>query len=287
MHRAFHALPPLTTKKGEPINAVYGLISMLIRIIQTQKPTHIVCAFDRKEPTFRHKEFEEYQSHRPETDKDLSVQFDKAKKVISTIGIPVYDKAGFEADDLIGTIAKRAEKDLDEVVIVTGDRDILQLVSKKTKVFLPIRGLSEGKEVGETEVFEMLGVKPNKVDEYKSLVGDPSDNYKGVPGIGPKTAVKLLSEYKDLDDIYKNIEKIDERIAKKLKEGEESARTSQKLAQIVVDVPIKIDISKMSNWKLNNKDVLDLFQVYGFKTLSKRIKKAGEEIEKEAQISLL
>lgn len=287
MHRAFHALPPLTNKKGEPINAVYGLVSMLLRIIQTQKPTHIACAFDRKEPTFRHEEFEEYQSHRPETDKDLGIQFDKAKKVISTIGIPVYDKAGFEADDLIGTIAKKAEKKLDNIVIVTGDRDILQLVSKKTKVFLPIRGLSEGKEVGEEGVVEMLGVKPNQVDEYKSLVGDPSDNYKGVPGIGPKTATKLLDKYKDLDDIYKNIDKIDERVAKKLIDGEKSARTSQKLAQIVVEVPIKVDLDKMNNWKLNSQKVFDLFQEYGFRTLSKRIKRVGEEIEKEAQMSLL
>ncbi|MBU0922441.1 DNA polymerase I, partial [Patescibacteria group bacterium] len=130
LHRAYHALPPLTTKRGEPINAVYGFISMLLRVIQDLEPTHIVVAFDRKEPTFRHKEYEHYQAQRPETDKKLISQFDKTKRVVDAFGIPFYDKAGFEADDVIGTLAKQAEKKLDEIVIVTGDKDILQLVTK-------------------------------------------------------------------------------------------------------------------------------------------------------------
>lgn len=187
LHRAYHALPStLTTRRGEPINAVYGFVSMLLRIIQDLKPTHIVVAFDRKEPTFRHEEFKDYQSHRPEMDKELSTQFEKARDVNKAIGIPIFDKAGFEADDVIGTIAKQAK--VDEVIIVTGDRDILQLVTKKTKVYLPVRGLKDARMMGEKEVKEMLGVKPSQVDDYKALVGDPSDNYKGVPGIGPKNS---------------------------------------------------------------------------------------------------
>lgn len=286
LHRAYHALPPLTTKKGEPINAVYGFVSMLLRTIQDLKPTHIMVAFDRKEPTFRKKEFADYQAHRPETDKDLSVQFAKAREVVSAFGIPIYDKAGYEADDVIGTIVKKAEEKINELVVVTGDRDILQLVTKKTKVYLPIRGLSEAVLMGEAEVVEKLGVKPNQVDEYKALVGDPSDNYKGVPGIGPVTAVKLLSQFRDLDDIYKNIGKIDERVAKKLKDGKKSAKMSQKLAVIVTNVPLKIDLEGSAKWRVNDKKVLDLFAEYGFKTLTKRIRKVGEQIEKEKQGSL-
>ena len=287
MHRAYHALPPLTNKKGEPINAIYGFVSMLLRIIQDLKPTHIAVAFDRKEKTFRHKEFKAYQAHRPETEKNLISQFKKIQEVVNAFNIPVYDKAGFEADDVIGTITKKAEKNIGEIVIVTGDRDILQLVTKKTKVYLPVRGLSEAQMMGEKEVYEKLGVKASQVDEYKALVGDPSDNYPGVPGIGPKTAVKLLSVYKDLDDIYKNIEKIDERIVKKLKEGEESARISQKLAVIVRNVPIGFNIEKASRWRVNSKKVLEVFSELGFKTLTKRIKKVGEELDREKQMTLI
>ncbi len=287
LHRAYHALPSLTTKRGEPINAVYGFISMLLRVIQDLKPTHIVVAFDRKEPTFRHEEYEDYQAHRPETDKNLISQFGKAKRVIDAFGIPYYDKAGFEADDVIGTLAKQAEKRLKEIVIVTGDKDILQLVTKKTKVYLPVRGLSDAKLMEAKDVVEKMGVKPEQVDDYKALVGDPSDNYPGVPGIGPKTTIKLLAEYGTVDNVYKNIDKIQESTAKKLKEGKDLAIVSQKLAEIVTNVPIKLDVEKSGKWKVNNKNVLDLFAEFGFKTLTKRANKVGEEMSKEKQMSLL
>ncbi len=283
LHRAFHALPPLTTKRGEPINAVYGFISMFLRVIQDLKPTHVVVAFDRKEPTFRHEEYEQYQAHRPEMDKDLIPQFEKTRRVVGAFGIPIYDKAGFEADDVIGTLAKQAEKKLKEVVIVTGDRDILQLVTDKTKVYLPIRGLSDAKLMEADDVVEKLGVRPDQVDDYKALVGDPSDNYPGVPGIGPKTATKLLEEYDTVENIYKNINKISENVAKKLKEGKESAIISQRLAEIVTNVPVKLDIEKSEKWKVNSKKVLDLFAEYNLRTLAKRVKKVGEQIEQEKQ----
>jgi DNA polymerase-1 len=247
----------------------------------------VVVAFDRKEPTFRHKEYKQYQAHRPETDKKLISQFDKVKRVIDAFGIPHYDKAGFEADDVIGTLAKQAEKKLEEIIIVTGDKDILQLVTKKTKVYLPVRGLSDAKLMEEEDVMEKMGVRPDQVDDYKALVGDPSDNYPGVPGIGPKTATKLLAEYGTVEDVYKNIDKIQERVAKKLKEGKDLAIVSQKLAEIVTNVPVKLDIEKSGKWKINSKNVLDLFAEYGFKTLTKRANKVGEEINKEKQMSLL
>lgn len=297
LHRAYHALPPtLTTRRGEPINAVYGFVSMLLRIIQDLKPTHIAVAFDRKEPTFRHEEFEDYQAHRPETDKELLTQFEKARDVISAFGIPIYEKAGFEADDVIGTLAKQATKEskvkgqrlkVNNVVIVTGDRDILQLVTDKVKVYLPIRGLSEGQLMGEEEVIEKMGVKPSQIDDYKALAGDPSDNYKGVPGIGPKTAESLLSKYKNLADIYKNLDKIDGPVREKLTDGKKSAEVSHKLAKIVTDVDIKFDFEKSGKWRVDSKNTLDLFAEYGFKTLAQRVKKVSEELAKEKQLSLV
>ncbi|MEK7113185.1 MAG: PIN domain-containing protein, partial [Patescibacteria group bacterium] len=151
LHRAYHALPPLTTRRGEPIGAVYGLISMLLRVIQDLKPTEIAVCFDEKEPTFRHKEFAPYQAQRPVMDEELSGQFEKARRVIEAFGIPIYSKSGFEADDVIGTLAEKAKED---VVIVTGDRDILQLVGGGVKVYLPIAGLSSAKLMGKEEVKE-------------------------------------------------------------------------------------------------------------------------------------
>jgi DNA polymerase-1 len=286
LHRAYHALPPLTTRKGEPINAVYGLVSMLLRVISDLKPTHIIVAFDRKEPTFRHKEFENYQAQRPPMDKELSSQFEKAKDVLYAIGIPVYEKAGFEADDIIGTLAKEAEKKLDETVIVTGDKDILQLVTEKTKVYLPIRGLSDAQLMGEEEVVEKLKVTPKQIVDYKALVGDPSDNYPGVRGVGPKTAVNLLSKYKTKGEIYKKLKDINPNTREKLENGKKDADMSYKLAQIVKDVDFEHDIDSARSWRVDSDNVLNLFSEFGFRTLRKRVKKVGEEMEKERQGSL-
>lgn len=285
MHRAFHALPPLTTKQGEPINAVYGLVSMLLRVIQDLKPSEIAVAFDEKKPTFRHKELPTYQAQRPPMAEDLSSQFDKAKDFLSACGIPVYSKGGYEADDVIGTIAEKAGKN---VIIVTGDRDQLQLVDdkKNIKLYMPVAGLSNAKLFGEKETVERMGVPPKKIDDYKALVGDPSDNYSGIPGIGPKTAIILLENYGTFENIYKNLNKISEKTASKLKEGEKSGRQSKKLATIVRDVPIKIDFKKMSEWKVDSEKVLNLFQTFGFKTLLNRVKAVGKQIAEEKQEKL-
>ena len=285
MYRAFHALPPLTTKSGEPINAVYGLISMLINIVDSLKPTHIIFCFDEKERTFRQDLLPTYQSQRPETPSELIPQFQKARDFLKSINIPIYSKPGFEADDVIGTIATVSTM---ETVIVTGDRDILQLVNddKDIKLFMPIGGLSNGKIFAEKETFERMGVLPNQIPDYKALVGDPSDNYFGIAGIGPKTASILLAKYKTLDNIYEHIDDIAEKLKEKLINGKESAYLSYKLATIVRDVPVEFDINDADKWDLVSSQVLSLFEDYGFKTLTARIKKLGEQIEKEKQGSL-
>jgi len=299
LHRAFHALPPLTTKRGEPINAVYGLISMLLKVILDLKPTHIAVCFDRPEPTFRHKEFPEYQAQRPKTANELSSQFVKAKRVLEAFGIPFYDKAGYEADDVIGTLASRVteitnsklqipnKSKIDEVVIVTGDRDQLQLVTDKVKVYMPISGLSSAKLMGEEEVLEKMGVKPNLIDDYKALVGDQSDNYSGVSGIGPKTAIALLDKYGSLQDIYKHLKDIPPATAEKLKKGEKDSQLSKRLATIVKDVPIEVNIEGCAKWDVDSQKVLDLFHEFGFKTLTERVKKVGRQLDEEKQMSLI
>jgi DNA polymerase-1 len=287
LHRAFHALPPLTTRRGEPINAVYGLISMLLRVIQDLKPTHIAVVFDTPKPTFRKKLYPSYQAQRPETAKELTGQFEKAKRVLNAFSIPQYEAEGFEGDDVIGTLAEQAGRD-EEVIIVTGDRDQLQLVDdkKNIKLYMPITGLSNAKLMTETEVKEKIGIEASLIDDYKALVGDPSDNYKGVPGIGPKTAVILLNKYGNLKNIYQNLRDISSPIAQKLKNGKKDSEVSKKLATIVKDVPVKLDLNGCQKWDVDSKAVLTLFSEYGFKTLTERVKKVGKQIDQEKQGSL-
>jgi DNA polymerase I len=309
LHRAFHALPPLTTKNGEPINAVYGLVSMLLRVITDLKPTHITVAFDEKETTFRQKALPTYQAQRPEMAHELSGQFGKAREFLKAVGIPVYSKPGYEADDVIGTLATLATEDpksknqitnklkiensnfqkIDEVVIVTGDRDQLQLIDDKLKIrlFMPVVGLANAKLYGEAETVERMGVPPTQIADLKALTGDASDNYFGVPGIGPKTAQTLLSKYKSVENIYKNLGEISERVREKLEKGKNLADQSFMLATIVRDVPIDIDFEAMEKWSISGPNVLKLFEEFGFKTLTKRIQDVGRQIEEEKQMTLL
>jgi len=292
LHRAYHALPPLTTKSGQPINAVYGLVSMLLRVIQDLKPTHIAIAFDRKEPTFRQKEYKDYQAQRPAMDKELSGQFEKAKDVAFAMRIPVYERAGYEADDLLGSMAKQStaisnnNSTVDEVVIVTGDRDILQLVDKKIRVYMPIRGLSEGKLFAPEDVKEKMGVLPEQIIDLKALIGDSSDNYKGIPGIGPKTAVNLLEKYKSFENISKKLDDIPAATKTKLEVGMDSGKMSQRLAKIVTDMELDTDLEKASYWQVDNPQVLDLFSQFGFRTLTNRVKDVGKTIVSENQTRL-
>ncbi len=302
LHRAYHALPPLTSKNGVQINAVYGFISMLLGIITTLRPTHIAVCFDTPKPTFRHAEYLGYQAHRPRLESDLTSQFEIIYKVLDAMDIPIYKQEGYEADDVIGTLVKQATEiensklkienythkpKIDKVVIVTGDRDILQLVNKKVSVYMPIKGLSEGKIYGEEEVVERMGVHPNQIIDYKALVGDSSDNYPGVPGVGPKTAAHLIAEYQTLEKIYDNLALIAPRVSKKLAEGIESAGMSKKLATIVRDVPVTFHLEKAQKWDIDNKKTLELFEKFGFKTLTERVKKVGKKIDEEKQMNLI
>ena len=215
LHRAYHAFPKtLTTSRGELVNAVYGFTRMLLKVIEDLKPTYLAVAFDIAKPTFRHQEFIGYQAHRPAMEAEMEGQIERVYQVVRTLNIPIFTAEGYEADDVIGTLADQAAKRRTETVIVTGDKDIMQLVKGRVKVYTPVKGFSGAKIFSQKEVKELLGVKPKQIVDYKALVGDSSDNYPGVHGIGPKTAVKLLKKYRDLDTIYKKIEEIEERVAR-------------------------------------------------------------------------
>lgn len=295
LHRAFHAMPPLTTRDGEPINAVYGLVSMFLRIVQDLRPEAIAVAFDEKEKTFRHIEFEAYQSQRPPTHEDLSSQFGKARDFFKAAHVPVYSKPGFEADDVIATIAARSSEFPNsknqipnETVVVTGDRDLLQLVDdkKNVKLYMPIVGLTNAKIYDESAAKERMGVPPAEIPDLKALMGDASDNYPGVAGIGPKTATTLLEKYGSVDNIYTHLSNINPNIRQKLEVKKDDAKLFHKIATVVKNVPIEIDFKGMEDWKIDSPDVLKLFEKFGFKTLSDRIKKVGMAITDAKQSTL-
>src|SRR3989344_7280288 len=208
VHRAYHVMPSLTRSDGTPTGAVQGFFSMILKIIQELKPAHIAIAFDSPSPNFRKQLFTQYQSQRPAMESDLSPQFGIIQKILGKAKISVYAVEGLEADDIIGTIAEKAKETGHLVYILTGDRDMLQLVNHKTKVLAPVKGISEMILYDEDKVKEKYGITPEQFVELKALMGDSSDNYPGVSGIGPKTAANLINEYGSVSNIYKNISKI-------------------------------------------------------------------------------
>jgi len=268
IHRAFHALPPLTTPEGQPIGAVYGLARALIKTLRDHNPDYVAAAFDRPEETFRKSEFADYKANRPKAPDELISQFEISRNLFSILKIPIVDAPGYEADDIIGTLAEKfASKDV-HVTVLTGDLDSLQLVRDGlVSVKTPQKGLGEMKEYGEKEVFEKLGVGPNRVIDYKGLVGDASDNIPGIPGVGPKTAIKLLSEFPTVEDIFESKNPSD-LLKKKILPHKDVALLSRRLATIKKDVPTPNEIVKFIYHPIEeNQLVRDFFLKLGFKNM--------------------
>jgi len=281
--RAYYAFPPtLTTPKGEQINAVYGFASILLNVLRDLKPTHVAVAFDLDKPTFRHLEYVDYKAQRPEVDVELTDQLERVRQVVTALNIPIFQVEGFEADDVIGTLGKQAQVKKIDTVIVTGDQDAMQLVNGHIKVYVPARGLKPAKFYGEPEVKERYGLSPKQIIDLKALSGDVSDNIPGIHGVGPKTATKLLQEYKDVDGIYKHIDKITGSLKQKLVDGYEEAERGKKLATIVLDVPITLDPTACELKNYNKRKVMDLFVELGFKSLYKRLPDDSFEEDAEA-----
>jgi len=290
VHRAFHALPPtLTSPKGVLTNAVYGFTSVLLKMIKDLKPDYIVATYDLAGPTFRHEEFAEYKAHREKAPDELYAQIPLTKDVLRAFGIPIYEKQGFEADDLIGSVAEEAKKIKDlQTVIVTGDLDTLQLVDdSKVVVFTLRKGLTDTVLYDEAGVKERYGLKPERVIDFKGLKGDPSDNIPGVPGIGEKTASALVQEFGSIEEMYKKIEskkklKLSPKLLEKLIENKDQAFFSKKLATIVRNVPIDFNLEK-SDWRknLNRGEFEKTLKELGFYSLVKRF----DEIERGDSLS--
>lgn len=280
IHRAYHALPPLSSPSGEPTNAVYGFTTILTRMLKELKLDYIAAAFDLPGPTFRHLAYERYKAQRPETPSDLSIQFALVKEVLGAFNIPILEKEGYEADDIIGTVAEKfkQKKDL-EIVVVTGDLDTLQLVRPGLKVYSMKKGISEIMIYDEKAVWERYGLKPAQLIDFKGLQGDPSDNIPGVKGIGEKTASELIRAFGSIEGVYKALQaknkKISRGIAAKLQAGEEDAKFSRELARIRIDAPVEI---RLDNLRWVEPQVAKIKSVFGRLGFSSLLKRLDEEV---------
>ena len=284
LNRQFYGIRFLSTRDGFPTNAVFGFVNVLLRELETLSPDYIAVAFDLKAPTFRHKMYAEYKAGRRPSPEELVKQFPVAKDICRAMGIHVLELAGYEADDILGTLAKMAEDSGDvEAYVLTGDRDSLQLISKKTKVLLATN--TETVTFDEAAFLEKYGVRADQYVDVKSLMGDSSDNIPGVPGIGEKTAFKLIAEQGSLDGIYANIDNmgLTNSVKTKLLSGKESAYTSQTLATICRDVPLGISLSDIEYKGIDRAETRSLFLKY---ELSGAIKRLGLDKEEETSVSV-
>jgi len=294
IHRCFHALPPFTTKDGKPSGAIYGLASILIKITQTnadltqtnaeigvngRASDYAAAFFDRPEPTFRKQMYEEYKIHRPKAPDELISQIIEAHRLFENFGIKTFEIPSFEADDLIGTAAEKFKNEPDlKIIILTGDLDALQLVEdEKIMVETFKKGISETMIYKEKETWEKLGIYPNQLIDYKGLVGDPSDNIKGVAGIGPKTAAQIIQKYGTIENFLKNGQQ--EKSYEKINASRDIALLSKKLATIRRDAPLAIaNLEELKYNGLPKENLLAYFEEMGFQSLIKRINDANMQM---------
>ena len=289
MNRAYYALPELMNKKGQHTNAIYGFANILFKIMDTYKPSHISVAFDLKAPTFRHKQYDAYKGNRKKMPDELREQVEPLKKMIDAFGINRIELEGYEADDLIGTVAKNFEQDGFEVYIITGDKDALQLVSDKIKVLFTKKGISELDEYDPDKMTEKYELTPQQFIDLKGLMGDQSDNIPGVAGIGEKTGIKLLKEYGSIENIYMNIDEISKSIKAKLEAGYDMAFLSKSLATIMVDIPLELKVDEFEKKDIDKNTLISLFSEFEFNSLIGKVgnDESGliDKVQKEYLIS--
>ncbi|MBI5151596.1 MAG: hypothetical protein HZA34_03405 [Candidatus Pacebacteria bacterium] len=293
--RAFHAFPPLTTSDGELVNAVYGFTRILLKVIKDLQPKYIAVAFDMGKPTFRHTEFVGYKAQRKETPSELISQLGRVQDMVRALNIPIFGVEGYEADDVIGTIAETMKNKV-KVLIVTGDKDAFQLVQDdKVMVYMPPRQREDAKEYNEKDVEEKMGIPPSLIVDYKALSGDQSDNIPGVQGVGPKTAVTLLKTFGSVDGIYEALQDpsklngeqktvLKEKLVEKLVNGHDSARMSRHLATIDRTVPLSFVLDNCAVSGYDKQKTVELLDKLGFKSLVNLL--PADEFEKGVQEAL-
>ncbi|MFA7255480.1 MAG: DNA polymerase I [Candidatus Omnitrophota bacterium] len=281
-YRAFYAIPNLTNSKGEPTNAIYGFVTMMRRLMEEQKPGHLAMCFDRKEPTFRHEQYKEYKAHRKPMPEELVKQIEPIKEFCRISNWAIFEKAGFEADDVIGTLAKKGEKEGYQVFIITGDKDAFQLVNERIKILQPHK---ENLVYDVEKVRERFsGLGPDKVVDILALMGDASDNIPGVPGIGEKTAIKLIQEFGSVNGLLERLDEVSsEKQRQKIQENMEDLKLSQMLATIDTNMSLEIDWNALRVTEPDNTALMEFFKRYEFRGLMKGIAGQGEKEAKERQ----
>ncbi len=291
IHRAYHALPDFTDRNGEPTGALYGIVSMLIRIIQELHPDYLIACYDLPGPTIRHEAYEQYKANRQKSDDALIAQIVRSRDIFKAFSIPMYDRAGFEADDVIGTIVHKlsAGRSVEDIIIASGDMDTMQLIDdKRVRVYTLKKGLNDTVLYDEDAVEQRYGFSPKYIADWKGLRGDPSDNIIGVPGIGEKTATILVQHFGSMEHLYTVLKKDEEaflsigikpRIIALLKEHEDDALFSKALAVIRTDVPLAFAVPKMP-WRLeaHYNAVMHFLDELGFKSLQNRLQNAGSAV---------
>jgi DNA polymerase-1 len=272
VHRAFHAVrQELTTSRGELTNAVFGFTAILLKALQTERPDYWAVSFDRSAPTFRHESYAGYKAHRPAMPDPLRAQFARVREVVAAFDIPIYEIDGFEADDVIGTLARQAAVQGVDTLIVTGDLDATQLVTPNVTVLTPRRAADDIYLYDEAAVRDRYGLRPDQIPDYKGLVGDTSDNIPGVRGVGEKTATKLLQQFETIEGIYEHLEDLPEKQQKLLANAREQALESKRLATIVTDAPVALDLARCRIVEYDRSTVVRLFVDLEFRSLLARL----------------
>ena len=273
-YRAFFALPAenFTTAQGQHTNAIYGFATMLISLLKDEKPTHVAVAFDVSRKTFRSEIFPEYKANRAKTPDEFRSQMSYLHELVKGFGINQFEIEGFEADDIIATITKRAEKEGAEVLICTGDRDSFQLVTKQTTVLYPKRGVSEMARMTPDAVQEKYGMSPEQYPDFAALRGDPSDNLPSIPGVGEKTAAKWVVEYGSLVQLLSQSEKVAGKVGESLRANIDNVKRNRELTQLLHDVPLDFTIDALAWSGVTESDLTALFEQLEFRTLKDRLK---------------
>ena len=292
IHRAYHALPPLTVSKtGEMVSAVYGFAQMLLKVLSELKPTHYAITFDKKAPTFRHKLFDQYKAQRPPMPDELVNQLGRVRELVEAFCIPIFELDGYEADDLLGTLSHQASQQDTDTIIVTGDADTMQLVSPRVSVLYPKpgRSFSDTMLYDEAAVSNKYGVKPENITDFKGLVGDPSDNIPGVPGVGAKTAAKLIQQFGTIEQIYDHIDEVTPpKLQDTLREKEAIARQSKELATIVTQAPVSLSLADCQVGQYDRQQVTELLRELEFASLRSRLPEfeVGEAATESPQVQV-
>jgi DNA polymerase-1 len=271
VYRAFYALPYFTTSDGRPTNAVYGFTNMLLKVREEETPTHLAVAFDRPAPTFRHEDFAAYKATRPTMPDDLRPQMRWVREVVDAFRIPAFEVEGYEADDVIATLASRAEQDGFRVVVVTGDLDLLQIASDRTTVVVTSRGITETTAYDRDAVRRRFGIEPEQLPDFKALRGDPTDNLPGVPGVGDKTAAELVRRFGTVESLLERVQEAPPKLQARLREHAEVVLQNKRLATVVRDVPVQVHWDALRVRAYDRDRVVQLFQDLEFKSLLERL----------------